>query len=120
MIKQEIKETVRNLRKNSTVAEKIFWKAIRNRQINNRKFYRQYVIKIELEDRSERHFFPDFYCHECRLVVEIDGRIHEKKKEYDEFRESFIKSMDLKVIRFTNDEVENDLENVLSRIKQLL
>ena len=81
-MKAIITQTARNLRKNATKAEKIFWESVRNRKIKNKKFYRQYPIEFEYYDKI-RHFIADFYCHECKLVVEIDGGIHETQKEYD-------------------------------------
>ncbi len=56
----------------------------------------------------------DFYCHEPRLAIEIDGRIHEKKmhKDYDELRQREIEAEDIKVVRISNEELERD-ENIL-------
>ena len=110
-----IKQTTRNLRKNSTKAENILWQVIRNRRIKNRKFYRQYPINFEYDE--QRHFFiADFYCHECKLVVEVDGSIHKKQKDYDKFRSFIIKQLGIKVIRFKNEEIENSLNDVIKKL----
>ncbi len=69
----------RELRKNQTKAVRIVWEYVRNRKLNNLKFRRQHVHVIE-------GFFVDFYCHQLKLVIEIDGKIHDKQEEYDELR----------------------------------
>ena len=63
-------------------------------------------------------FIVDFYCHSAKLVIEVDGEIHDRpeQKEKDLTRENWLKSNGLKVIRFTNDEVFNNLEMVLNKI----
>jgi very-short-patch-repair endonuclease len=108
-MKRDIILTARYLRKNSTKAENIFWQAVRNRKINSKKFYRQYPISFEYYGQ-QRHFIADFYCHECKLVVEIDGGIHEKQKDYDKLRTEIINKLGMTVIRFKNEDVENDLK----------
>ena len=61
-------------------------------------------------------FIADFYCHEGRLVIELDGRIHEHHMEYDENRDRIIEDLGLSVIRFTNEELETDIDRVLKLI----
>ncbi len=114
-----IKTTSRNLRKKQTNAENIFWQLVRNRKFENKKFYRQHPIKFEI-DNVERFFIADFYCHECKLVLEIDGKIHDQQKDYDELRTIIIEKLSIKVIRFTNYEVENDIEKVITDLKKIL
>ena len=70
-------ETVRKLRKQSTKAEKIFWEVVRNRKIKGKKFQRQFPIRFEI-DGKQRFFITDFCCFENKLVVELDGQIHER------------------------------------------
>ncbi|NIA18496.1 MAG: DUF559 domain-containing protein [Simkaniaceae bacterium] len=114
-----IKEVCRHLRRNSTEAEKVFWQAVRNRKVKNRKFTRQYPIRFEY-DGQNRFFIADFYCHECKLVVEIDGGIHETQREYDKLRTGIINQSGLRVIRFTNERVINSLEKVIEQLKTWL
>lgn len=83
MDKSLIKETARNLRRQSTKAEEIFWKAVRNRQINGKKFQRQFPIQFEIYGNN-RFFIADFCCHEYKLVVDIDGLVHERQRDYIE------------------------------------
>jgi very-short-patch-repair endonuclease len=65
-------------------------------------------------------YIADFYCHAARLVIEIDGEIHSEQDEYDDGREAEMEKYGLKIIRFTNDEVNNDIENVLKKIETII
>jgi len=114
-----ITQMVRELRKNETLAEKIFWELVRNRQIKGKKFRRQYPITFEWNDKI-RYFVADFYCHECKLIIEIDGGIHELQKDYDILRTNIINHFGIKVIRFSNDEVLNEIDNLDFKLKGLL
>jgi very-short-patch-repair endonuclease len=66
----------RDLRKNSTEAEKILWEALRRKNFDGKKFYRQYVIFHDITGR-ETFFVSDFYCHSEKLIIELDGKYHE-------------------------------------------
>ncbi|MBI5700486.1 endonuclease domain-containing protein [Candidatus Saganbacteria bacterium] len=111
-----IKETIRRLRRNQTECETKLWKLLKNRKVIGKKFLRQHPIIFKYNGKN-RFLIADFYCHEARLIIEIDGSIHEKQKEYDETREDVLKSLGLSVIRFTNDLVGKNIEKVLSEIK---
>ena len=63
---------------------------------------------------------PIFYCSEHKLVIEIDGKIHERHKDYDEMRTYIMNTMGINVISFKNEEVDNNCENVLSKIAKEL
>ncbi len=114
-----IKQTVRNLRKNSTKNETLFWEAVRNRKLNGKKFLRQHALQFVI-DGKRRFFIADFYCHEKKLVVEIDGTVHERQKDYDELRTYIINKLGIQVVRFKNEEIENNLEKVFKELKELL
>jgi very-short-patch-repair endonuclease len=105
------KGVCRDLRKRSTRSEQIFWDAVRNRKILGKKFLRQYPIFLEYMNQK-RFFIADFYCHEKRLVVEIDGKNHDLQKEYDKLRSYIINNLGINVIRFRNGQIVNDLEEV--------
>jgi leucyl-tRNA synthetase len=109
---KKLKEFARNNRKNPTKAENILWQALRNRKLDD-KFRRQHAIE---------GFIVDFVCLEKKLVIEIDGNVHlnTEQKEYDEIRTAYLNYLGFTEIRFTNDEVENNLEAVLHKIKELL
>ncbi len=101
-----LKQKRRDLRNNSTPAEIRLWNYLKNKQLNNRKFRRQHSIG---------NFIVDFYCPCEKLVIELDGSIHSNivNEEYDANRTKFLNSLDIKVIRFKNDDVFNNIENVM-------
>ncbi|MBU2444795.1 MAG: DUF559 domain-containing protein, partial [Bacteroidetes bacterium] len=106
---KEMIQRARALRKSSTPAEEILWDVLRDRQFNNLKFRRQHIIE---------KFITDFYCAEYKLAIEIDGSIHNEKEqiERDQFRQKVIEDLGIKVIRFKNDEIFNELTSVLQKI----
>jgi len=114
-----IKQTVRDLRKSQTPGEAIMWKAVRNRQLNGKKFLRQHPILFEMDNRR-RFFVADFYCHEKKLVVEIDGQVHEKQEDYDTLRTYIINALGIQVVRFSNDEIEKNFKLVIERLREVL
>lgn len=98
------------LRKHMPPAELKLWEHIKARQINGRRFRRQYGI---------RNYIVDFYSPELKLIIEIDGDSHfQENRSYDKKRQQYIESLGLKVLRFTNHEVYYALEQVLNTIKQ--
>jgi len=118
-LKQTIKQTVRDLRKRQTKAEQALWLHLRNRQLKGKKFLRQHPIVFEWEGR-ERFFVADFYCHEAGLIIELDGKIHEKQKDYDKLRDFVLNNFGFKVLRFTNDQLSSDLNSVLTEISKYI
>lgn len=104
-------DNAKEMRSNQTEAESILWEAIRNKK-NGYKFRRQHLI-----DR----FIADFVCLEKRLIVEVDGKYHNDpdQRELDNQRTEILESLGYKIIRFTNDEVIVDFDNVLSTIKDV-
>ena len=114
-----IRETVRNLRMKNTPAEIIFWNAVRNRKLYGNKFFRQHPIIFEI-DGQKRFFIADYYCSQKKLVVEIDGSIHEKQIDYDELRTHIMNIIGIKVVRFKNEDIEQNLDSVLSELKKEL
>ena len=99
----------RNNRKAMTAEEELLWSRLRNRQLGGAKFRRQHPID---------DFIADFYCEAHNLVVEVDGRYHEQgtQKEYDEGRTYELNKLNVKVMRFTNFEVRENLQTVLDKI----
>jgi very-short-patch-repair endonuclease len=101
-------EAARILRENMTFHEKLHWEKLKQKQICGVRFRRQHPIDF---------FIADFYCHEARLVVEIDGEIHKQQKEYDDGRSAEMERYLIKVLRFTNSEVENNINDVVKKIE---
>ncbi|MEM8809286.1 MAG: endonuclease domain-containing protein [Cyanobacteria bacterium P01_G01_bin.38] len=105
----EIEAAARRLRKNPTLAEQTLWTALKNRQLEGLKFRAQHPIG---------RFIIDFYCPICRLLIEVDGAAHQTQADYDRVRTEQLEAYGYKVLRFTNDEVMNNLPFVLSTIRQ--
>ena len=101
----------RKLRNDSTGAERILWEYIRKQQIHGLKFRRQYSIK---------GFVLDFYCPKLRIAIEVDGGYHNNKdvSDYDAARQRLLSSLEIKFIRFTNDEIFNNINKVIAKIKE--
>jgi very-short-patch-repair endonuclease len=101
-------ERRKELRNNSTPQETLLWSKLKNSQIGL-KFRRQHSIG---------GYIVDFYCPTKRLVVEIDGSQHfiKNNKEYDKIRSNYFEGLDIKVLRFTNAEINTSLDGVLQKI----
>jgi very-short-patch-repair endonuclease len=94
-----------------TPAEDKLWQRLRNRQLHGFKFRRQHAIE---------RFIVDLYCAEARLIVEVEGAIHQYTQEEDAIRQEFLESLCLRVLRFTNDEINTSLDKVLEKISAAL
>ena len=98
------------LRRSQTDVEKLLWKYLRSSHLGE-KFKRQIIFG---------NYIVDFYCPSCKLVIELDGEQHKRRREYDNMRTKYLKSKGIKVIRFWNADVENNMEIVLDRIRKAL
>lgn len=103
----------KDLRHSQTEAEQKLWTLLRNKQLKGKKFRRQHAIA---------EYVIDFYCHECKLAVELDGNYHNKKeaKEYDKARTILLNERGITVLRFWNEEVMKEVEKVLEKIASYL
>ena len=97
----------RRLRKDSTEAEKLLWRHLRNHQLHGYQFRRQEPIG---------KYIVDFLCYRRRLAVELDGGQHQEQADYDNERTRWLKSRGFKVIRFWNDDVLKETDGVLEAI----
>ena len=104
-------ELARQLRERMTTAELLIWNKLKNNQFSGYKFRRQHPI---------HKFIVDFCCHELKLILEIDGKYHdaEEQKKEDFKRSELLQFQGLKEIRFTNEEIINDIDSVLKRLEQ--
>src|SRR5699024_8953482 len=98
---------------NMTKAEIILWSKLKGRQVANAKFRKQHGIGS---------YVVDFYCPEYNLIVEVDGESHftRQGKQHDYERESYLNNLDLKTLRFTNDDVIKHLSGVMETIEQTI
>jgi very-short-patch-repair endonuclease len=106
-------ETAKLLRKNMTLAEKVLWKKLKDRKLFKTKFRRQHPIDF---------FIADFYNHEHKLVIEVDGEIHRRNesKDYDSGRTYELEKHGIRVLRFTNHQVITDINSVTEEILRVL
>lgn len=104
-------EFAKELRQNQTKAEEILWEEIKNRQLLGKKFRRQHPI-----DR----YIADFYCHELKYVIEVDGGYHEDQvqKKYDFNRDGEMILSGIFIRRFKNIDIVNNINEVLKIINK--
>jgi very-short-patch-repair endonuclease len=116
----QIKELCRVLRIKQTQSEKLFWEAFRNRKFKGLKFNRQSPIIYDTANSNEHFFYiADFYCFEKKLVIELDGPVHDYQKEKDYSRDKVLEGLGLKVLRIKNEELAN-MEKVKQKILDLI
>ena len=116
---ERIKKHARELRSAATEAEKELWEEIRNRKLSGFKFLRQHPIIYKGDLTRLNYFIADFYCSEKKVVIELDGLIHETTIDYDEFRDSELKNLGINVLRIKNNEL-SDIKIVLRKIESFL
>jgi very-short-patch-repair endonuclease len=97
----------RELRQRAAPSEQKLWNCLRNRQLNGIKFRRQFAIG---------EYVADFYCAHSRLIIELDGDSHSERHEHDAKRTEYLKREGYAVIRFLNNDVHENLDNVLLAI----
>lgn len=101
------------LRNNMTETEKILWNRIRKKQILNIKFRRQVSIG---------NYIADFFSFDIYLAIEVDGKDHNRKNkiEYDSTRSEIIENQNVTIIRFKNEEVKENINEVIEKIKETI
>ena len=102
-------EYAKQMRRNSTEAEEALWNRLKNKRAAGLKFRRQHPID---------KFIADFYCHEKRLVIELDGNIHadDEQRDLDKGRTETLNDFGIKVLRFKNEEILDNIEEVIKKI----
>ena len=108
-----MKKFRRELRNKPTPAEQLLWNELKWKKLKGYKFRRQHSVG---------NYILDFYCAEYMLAIELDGAHHLEKEEviYDNARTEFLNELNIKVIRFRNFEVENDIRRVLEDILKVI
>ena len=110
---RELLKRARGLRSNMTTAEIILWSRLRSKQIENYKFRRQQPIF---------DYIVDFYCHELRMIIEVDGEIHSlsENTDADKKRDKILTINGYRIIRLSNLEIETEIDSAISRIKSYI
>ncbi|MEJ1935135.1 DUF559 domain-containing protein, partial [Nostoc sp. NIES-2111] len=103
-------QIAKKLRRQMTPEEKILWQHLRTNRLHGVHFRRQQIID---------GFIVDFYCHTAKLVIEIDGKIHEQQVEYDAERDKVLLARGLRLLRIKNEEVIHKLDQALMLISQV-
>ena len=104
---KNLKHFARELRKNSTLAEVLLWQNIKGKCYGY-EFHRQVPLN---------EYIVDFYCHELKLAIEIDGNSHDFKFEYDKLRQKKLESMGISFIRFSDYDVKRNINDVLRALE---
>lgn len=99
----------KQLRNRMTPSEELLWNRLKGKQINGLRFRRQHPID---------KYIVDFYCHTLKIVIEIDGLSHLNQKDYDKQRDEIIAKYGIKVLRYTNEQVQNNLIEVIKEINK--
>ncbi len=97
----------RGLRLNPTKAEEVLWQELKNKKLGY-KFRRQFQIE---------NYIVDFYCRELRIIIELDGPIHDKQKSYDKLRTENLQKLGLIVVRYTNNQALFERDSMLEDLK---
>ncbi|WP_239651513.1 endonuclease domain-containing protein, partial [Neosynechococcus sphagnicola] len=108
-LRQKMTEVARQFRKEPTHSEAILWQALRGRKLEGRKFRRQQPIGA---------FIVDFFCGAERLIVEVDGAVHDSQKEADRQRQELLESLGLRVVRVSSELVATRLDDALAVVRQ--
>lgn len=108
-VSRELIKSARNHWNTPTQAEAVLWDAIRRKQVAGARFRRQHPLG---------KFIVDFCCPEHRLVIEIDGPIHQERRDYDAGRTDHLNAYGYQVLRFSNDQVLDNLEDVVASIQR--
>ena len=102
-------DLARRLRRKMTPSERKLWQSLRSNKITGFKFRRQHPVN---------YYIADFYCHQAKLVIEVDGPVHQQtdRREHDQQRDGVMEDLGILVLRFSNDEVRYHLNHVLKKI----
>ncbi len=111
--KPDLFRLARSMKKNPTESERILWGYLRKKRSDGFVFRRQHPVDF---------YIADFYCHKLKLIIEVDGEVHSciNAFEHDDRRSGELERFGIKVIRFKNEEIINNIESVLSRINQTI
>jgi very-short-patch-repair endonuclease len=108
----------RHLRKNTTPSEDKLWRVLRKKSTGY-KFLRQHPVFYRINNSHTEFFIADFYCSKLKLIIEVDGLIHETGREYDSERDAKLLRKGIKVIRIKNKELDN-INLVIKKLNEII
>jgi len=111
-----ITQLCRDLRNNATPSERRLWKELKIRNMGGEKFLRQFPIFVSSSFGRKSFYIADFYCARLKLVIEVDRPIHLLKKDYDANRDLVMSELGFNILRFTNQQVVSNLNEVVEKI----
>ncbi|MCE5347365.1 MAG: DUF559 domain-containing protein [Bacteroidales bacterium] len=109
----------RRLRKDSTPSEELLWEVLRGKKLEGYKFLRQHPVFYRIDKEGVEFYIADFYCSKLKLIIELDGPIHEYRKEEDKERDAKLKSKGFFVKRIKNEEL-TDVNYVISTVREII
>jgi very-short-patch-repair endonuclease len=119
---KKIKKHAQELRNNMTESEKILWQELKGKKLSGYRFLKQHPILYKGDLIRLNYFIADFFCFEKKIIIELDGPIHEETEEYDQFRDSELKELGFNVLRIKNKDLKNITEvrrKILSFITEI-
>jgi len=116
---KEITLLARNLRRNQTISEKMLWEILRRKNFSGYKFLRQHPVFYRIDRKKIEFFISDFFCAELKLIIELDGLIHNCRKDYDTERDSKLNDKGILVVRIRNEELE-EIDFVISKLSKII
>ena len=121
-IPQNIKMIARELRKNLTKAEKIFWNNVRYDSLWERVLMQKIFYVYTENNGQDRFIIPDFYIAQKKMIIEIDGSIHKLDEilKLDNIKEELIRKRGFEIIRITNEEIYDDINWVIENLKNII
>jgi len=114
-----IKKHAQELRKNMTESERLLWNELRGKKVSGYRFLRQHPILFKGNLTRYNYFIADFYCDKKKVILEVDGPIHEESEEYDRYRDSELEKLGMHILRIKNEELEK-MNEVLNKISTYL
>lgn len=105
---KSLKKLSRELRKSGTLAEVLLWNELKGRKVMGYQFMRQKPIK---------NYIVDFYCSKLKLIIEIDGYTHLEKEVMDAIRQKELERLGLRFLRYNDEDIKHDLENIVNNIR---
>lgn len=106
-----LKQNAKNLRNNPTPQEQKMWNLLRKKQFHGLRFLRQYIIG---------QYIVDFICRSEKIIIEIDGGQHNENINYDSKRTEYLEMLGYKVVRFWNNEIDNNISGVYQKLEELI